>query len=310
MVESDDESERRVIWKWGRCVVSFVTVFLSQFALFMLPCFFPNSSLFILLCFSAIVTLAVAGFGRCCKRLLGFRASAPAFVFFNILFIWGVYIAVIRPVISLLVDIVFNAEIVLLVIGLYSIVSSDPGYITYGSSCLDDVVDGTITDVEAYSESPVSAWRIRYCRHCKAYVKGFDHHCPAFGNCIGQENHVLFIILLIGFVTAEASYVLCSSQFATKSQIFDISRWETSKKLAISTMLFSLLQMLWQGVFLTWHIYCVCFNIRTDEWINWKRYPEFQLINQSQPGETINHMRFRNPYDKGILCNIKEFLAP
>lgn len=28
--------------------------------------------------------------------------------------------------------------------------------------------------------------RVRYCGLCGAYVKGFDHHCPAFGNCIGM----------------------------------------------------------------------------------------------------------------------------
>lgn len=27
--------------------------------------------------------------------------------------------------------------------------------------------------------------RVRYCNSCKASVRGFDHHCPAFGNCIG-----------------------------------------------------------------------------------------------------------------------------
>lgn len=37
-----------------------------------------------------------------------------------------------------------------------------------------------------------------------------------------------------------------------------------------------------QVVFLMWHLYCVCFNIRTDEWVNWKRYPEFQLTIHKQ----------------------------
>lgn len=30
--------------------------------------------------------------------------------------------------------------------------------------------------------------RARYCSHCKNYVIGFDHHCPAFGNCIGKNS--------------------------------------------------------------------------------------------------------------------------
>lgn len=46
--------------------------------------------------FSVLVLVAVAGLGRCCKGLLGVRASAPAFVFINILFVWSVYMIVVR----------------------------------------------------------------------------------------------------------------------------------------------------------------------------------------------------------------------
>ncbi|KAK9998596.1 hypothetical protein SO802_018199 [Lithocarpus litseifolius] len=180
-----------------------------------------------------------------------------------------------------------------------SIMSSNPGLVTYGSS--DELVESSVAEVEAHSrilepsasvlchecptEESVLGRRVRYCRICKGHIKGFDHHCPAFGNCIGQNNHVLFMVLLVGFLSTEASYVVCSSQFAAKSQIVDRTRLEISLSgnLAISTMLFSIFQLLWQAVFMTWHIYCICFNIRTDEWINWKKYPEFQDVFHSQP---------------------------
>lgn len=29
---------------------------------------------------------------------------------------------------------------------------------------------------------------------CKVYVKGFDHHCPAFGNCIGNNSCVSVLL--------------------------------------------------------------------------------------------------------------------
>uniref|UniRef100_A0A6N2L8D1 S-acyltransferase n=1 Tax=Salix viminalis TaxID=40686 RepID=A0A6N2L8D1_SALVM len=153
--------------------------------------------------------------------------------------------------------------------------------------------------------------RVRYCKSCKAYIKGFDHHCPAFGNCIGQNNYVLFMILLVGFLTTEASYIVCSSQFSRGSQILDGTWFETdlAGSLVVSTVLFSLLQVIWQVVFFTWHLYCICFNIRTDEWINWKKYPEFQLVIQSQPGESFTRVMFKNPYDNGYLQNVKEFLS-
>ncbi|CAK9188296.1 unnamed protein product [Ilex paraguariensis] len=203
-----------------------------------------------------------------------------------------------------------------------SILSSDPGFIMHQSSSLEK------HEVEAHSEelellscgmpqdfpvegSSVLVQRARYCRQCKAYVKGFDHHCPAFGNCIGQGNHALFIFLLVGFIISECSYITCSSQFSTKSHILGKAEWETSLSgnLAISTMLFSCLQVVWQVAFLVWHVYCICFNIKTDEWINWRRYPEFQLIVPPQPGQPVPEIRFTNPYNKGILWNLKEFLT-
>ncbi|GMP96736.1 hypothetical protein CsSME_00045245 [Camellia sinensis var. sinensis] len=131
-----------------------------------------------------------------------------------------------RPisVISPLLDFILNAEFSMLVIGLCSILTTDPGYVTNESSHHNQLVESPVSVFEAHSEQElvpltrdipyefVAEERVRYCRHYKAYVKGFDHHCPAFGNCIGQKTHVLFIILLFGFVFTEASYVECSSQ--------------------------------------------------------------------------------------------------
>ncbi|KAK9940478.1 hypothetical protein M0R45_017137 [Rubus argutus] len=65
-----------------------------------------------------------------------------------------------------------------------------------------------------------------------------------------------------------------------KSGILDRLSLELTlfESLAVSTIMFTVLQLLWQVVFVLWHIYCVCANIRTDEWINWKKYPWFQLV--------------------------------
>lgn len=44
--------------------------------------------------------------------------------------------------------------------------------------------------------------RVRYCKICKGYIKGFDHHCPAFGNCIGTDNEILaFSTSFISYLT-------------------------------------------------------------------------------------------------------------
>ncbi|XP_043697699.1 palmitoyltransferase ZDHHC12-like [Telopea speciosissima] len=306
--------------------ISFTFVLLSQFALAMVPCYFSFFPFLAKLALSALLLLAVTGFGGCCRRLVRVHASAPAFVFFNVLFIWGVYVAVIREAIPSLSDVVFNLELSLLMIGYYRILCSDPGLVTHQSSGLDKIIGNRDSEEEELSPSHVIheqhskeaeetgyplTRRVRYCKHCKAYIWGFDHHCPAFGNCIGQKNHALFMALLVGFIIAEASYVMLSTQFITVSRSIGETVLESNpaSNLATSTMLFCLIQVLWQVVFLTWHIYCICFNIKTDEWINWRKYPEFQLTVQCQPGHTLVETKFRNPYDTGILSNVKEFLA-
>ncbi|KAL8146141.1 hypothetical protein AgCh_004032 [Apium graveolens] len=311
-------------------IVSLIYVVYMHLSLFLVPHFLPTSSIFTLLPVSVGVMLIVTGLGKACKKLLGVRASAPAFVLVNILFLWFVYLVVIRPGVSYKLDIAFNLELAVLLLGICRILSSDPGYVAYGSSNPEKLVADTLLDVETHlKESEVSSsemykgctshekkgqeptlpQRVRFCKMCKVNVKGFDHHCPAFGNCIGRRNRVLFVTLLVGFILSEASYIACLSQF-TRSYIADedVKKISFSNTLAQSTMLFSLLQVLWQVVFLIWHLYCVCFNITTDEWINWKRYPEFQLVVQLQLGNPATRTMFINPYDHGILQNLKDFL--
>ncbi|XP_015583497.2 palmitoyltransferase ZDHHC17 isoform X1 [Ricinus communis] len=308
------QQERRkeaLLPKFGRCTVSSILVLLTQFSLSLIPRFFSASSFLLQLTLSGIVVLFVLGFGRWCRRLLGVHASAPAFVFLNLLFIWSVYFCVVRPAVPFFMDAIFSGEVVMLFIGVCSILSSNPGFVTHLTSHSDNLIEVGTLEIEADNEDPLLLKRVRYCKSCKAYVKGFDHHCPAFGNCIGQSNHALFMVLLLGFLSTEASYIMCSLQFVRGSQIEPVTRFELGLRgtLVTGTMLFTLLQVLWQGIFMAWHIYCICFNIRTDEWINWKKYPEFQVIAQSQPGGSFSKMSFTNPYDKGILQNVKEFCA-
>ncbi|TXG74038.1 hypothetical protein EZV62_002617 [Acer yangbiense] len=294
----------------GRCTVSCIFVFLTQFSLSLVPRFFSATPCLLQLALSALLLLVVLGFNRCCRRLLGLYSSASAFVFFNILFIWSFYVFVVRKDISRLMDDLFNGEVVMMIIGLISIQSRDPGLVTHETPSSDKLFESSSFGVDTLDENSLSLRRIRYCKSCKAYIRGFDHHCPAFGNCIGQNNYALFMVLLVGFLTTEASYLVCSAQFVRKSWNFGRNGLETNLvgNLVISTMLFSILQVLWQGVFLMWHVYCICFNVRTDEWINWRKYPEFQVV-YSEPGESIARLMFRNPYDKGILQNVKDFLA-
>ncbi|KAF8030871.1 hypothetical protein BT93_D0151 [Corymbia citriodora subsp. variegata] len=305
MAETDDRRTRDARTNSiGRCIVSCISVFLTQFTLALIPRFLYTSPLSIQLALSALVFVVVVGLGGRCRRALGVYASAPAFVVISIIYVWVVYVTVVREVVPLWTDVLFHGEVAMLIIGLCSIFNRDPGRVTPGPS----LSSGSVSEV---SETSSLMGRVRYCRSCEAYIKGFDHHCPAFGNCIGQNNHFLFMALLAGFLITESSFVACSSKFASKSSILYQTRLESNlaADLVIGGLLFSLLQLLWQGIFFMWHIYCICFNIKTDEWINWEKYPEFQHQVKSEQGQSSTTLTFQNPYDKGILGNIREFLS-
>ncbi|KAJ3699395.1 hypothetical protein LUZ61_003100 [Rhynchospora tenuis] len=292
-------------------LLSALLVLASQLALASVPRFFSSLSLVAMLPLAGFVFFATIVCARWLRKLAGVSASPPAFVLFNILFLWVVYIFVIRQAISSLLDAFLNAECALLLFGLYRIFSSDPGIVQYESSLSVEAQCKDLPKSISSSENIPVFSRVRYCSKCKANIRGFDHHCPAFGNCIGQKNHRLFIILLTGFVIAESTYTMCSTKFITRSlntiKIGAENQNAPSLYVVISTMLFSVLQVLWQVVFLMWHVYCILFNIKTEEWINWNKYPEFQLKEESQLG---NRISFTNPYDKGFIGNIKEFLKP
>ncbi|CAL4938744.1 unnamed protein product [Urochloa decumbens] len=295
-----------VLWS---ALASCGLVLFSQLAVAMVPRLFPNFSLLAMLPIAGLVFLAAIVLGRLWRRFIGVAASAPLFVLFNILLLWGVYVFVIRRDTSSLLDMLINVECALLLWGLYRILSGDPGIVACDSSYLEEAGCKDFVEAIYPSENLPMLSRVRQCNWCKANVRGYDHHCPAFGTCIGQKNHRLFMALLTGFVVAESTYTMCSTKYITRCINSGTLRSENpvSLNLVISTMLFSILQVVWQIVFLMWHIYCICFNIKTDEWINWKKYPEFQMREQPLSDSEI---KFVNPYDKGMLCNIRDFLKP
>lgn len=265
--------------------------------------------------------------GGWCRRRLGLSPSPPTFVFSNVFLLWGVYIFLIRRDVGPAMDAAFNTQCLILTVGLWRMLVSDPGYVRYENTFAESmdqtifletktdqlgVVDhfsGTIENSETASDNRLFV-RARYCRKCRAYVDRFDHHCPAIGNCVGQRNHRLFILLLVTFVSAEMCYFLCLIScfpnfinfWKRETQASHLVPW------IISTSLFAIIQVFWQVPFLFWHLYCIIVNVTTDEWVNWEKYPEFQQEIPPEPGRPFPGRKFKNPYNKGILLNIIGFL--
>ncbi|XP_074304243.1 uncharacterized protein LOC141638958 [Silene latifolia] len=272
-----------------RCTVSAILGIFTHLALLSIPYFFGAFSLFFQIISSVAVVLIAVIVGQLVRRFLGVRASAPAFLIFHMIFIWLAYIIIIArtAAFSPFTNILFNVIYVFVLNGYFRMLFRDPG------------------SLDISTEEASLPARVRYCKSCKAHILGFDHHCPAFGNCIGQKNHVLFMVLLVGFILLETLYTLIAYQWI-KNEIHQASNTEIAKCLVVSTMIFSLVQVLWQLPFFMWHVYCVCFNIKSDEWINWRKYPEFH--DTVRPSPSSSEIRFRNPYNKGIYSNLKSFL--
>ncbi|XP_056687303.1 uncharacterized protein [Spinacia oleracea] len=301
-----------------RCMISLISGIITQISLLLIPHLFPLFSLlFQFILSGAVLAIAIISC-QFIKRLLRVHASAPAFVFFHIIFIWVVYLSVIRQVVSLLLNIVFNAELAVLLIGFLRILSSDPGFIRHDSPGL---VEGSISEDGHHLEetsstaggisshnsnemTSLSSRRMRYCRICKAYVMGFDHHCPAFGNCIGQKNYGLFLSLLVLFIVTETAYSVLSYQWINRHLIL---KENSSKCFGRFVQFCTILDSLTRNELACMFIDYTDDSLMTKQ-INWRRYPEFHVILQPSPDQSLPDTRFRNPYNEGIFCNLKNFL--
>ncbi|XWS28845.1 hypothetical protein CRYUN_Cryun25bG0106600 [Craigia yunnanensis] len=255
----------------GRCTISCISVLLTQCALFLVPLFFSASP--------TLIQLTLFGLVLSQNIYETIQNLDSISLFYNSPF-FALFAAI-----SCFMDIVFNGEMIMLILGLCWIMLKDPGFVAQESFYSDELDESSVLGIQTHNEGSLLQMTVRYCKSCNTFVQGFDHHCPAFGNCIGQKNYVLFMVLLVGFITTETFYIFFSSQFASKFPVLEEIRLDTNfiSVMARSTLLFSLLQVLWQLLFLIWHVYCICFNIRTEEWVNWKKYPEFQLNASSLP---------------------------
>lgn len=81
--------------------------------------------------------------GGWCRRRLGLSPSPPTFVFSNVFFLWGVYIFLIRRDVGPAMDAAFNTQCLILTVGLWRMLVSDPGYVRYENTFAESM-DQTI----------------------------------------------------------------------------------------------------------------------------------------------------------------------
>ncbi|XP_028090605.1 uncharacterized protein LOC114290822 isoform X3 [Camellia sinensis] len=151
MVEIGNQRQRRVASSnsIGRCLISFASSSLTQLSLFLLPSFFPSFSLLSLS--PLTLSFSTVGSDRCWEMLQETCRSGRISAGFRFL------------------------QYCIHLGRLYWIGSTS--HFTFARRYTQCRV---LYARDWSMQNSIPLQRVRYCRHCKAFVKGFDHHCPAF----------------------------------------------------------------------------------------------------------------------------------
>ncbi|XP_020671819.1 probable protein S-acyltransferase 1 isoform X2 [Dendrobium catenatum] len=133
--------------------------------------------------------------------------------------------------------------------------------------------------------------RASHCSICNNCVQKFDHHCPWVGQCIGLRNYRFFLLFI------STSTFLCVYVFTLSlANIFQERKnyHNSTMKLilgeiiSVILMLYTFLAVWFVGGLTVFHLYLIYTNQTTYENFRYR----FDKNN--------------NPFDKGLLGNIKE----
>ncbi|GAB2210224.1 hypothetical protein Droror1_Dr00015484 [Drosera rotundifolia] len=76
-----------------------------------------------------------------------------------------------------------------------SIMSSDPGFVKVALSNADNTMELDSSAIGLCSTQTSMERRVRFCKTCDAFVRGYVHHCPAFGNCIAAGLIIIDLVI-------------------------------------------------------------------------------------------------------------------
>ncbi|KAF9589260.1 hypothetical protein IFM89_022178 [Coptis chinensis] len=147
--------------------------------------------------------------------------------------------------------------------------------------------------------------KLKFCRICKIFrpprschcaicdncVEKFDHHCPWIGQCIGQRNYRFYLMFVLSaliffiYIFSFSCRRTVQKMLETKTGLFK-TLGNCPETLALAS--FSFVAMWFLGGLVSFHTYLIMQNQTAYE--NYRQY----------------HIGSPNPYDKGILSNMKE----
>ena len=150
------------------------------------------------------------------------------------------------------------------------------------------------------SELPL---RSNHCEKCERCIRKYDHHCKLIGGCIGENNHLVFVLFLF-----------------TQSLIFVLGIFALIKRLSVQQNFVKILMFGYIaiigfivsvfGIYFIFHIYLLLTNQTTYEIFHKNQCPYLRIFKQERikiyldRGIELGANFSFHPFDSGIRKNI------
>eukprot|EP00047_Mylnosiga_fluctuans_P014369 m.37866 g.37866 ORF g.37866 m.37866 type:complete len:609 (-) comp5473_c0_seq1:40-1866(-) len=145
-------------------------------------------------------------------------------------------------------------------------------------------------------------YRSKHCSLCNRCVSKFDHHCPFVDNCVGDKNHMYFMVYLMSLLTVILCFQLLAyryfERYTEPAEGFWGSAWNYVTLFPFLAWMCAngALHILWVFGLLVVQLKQVANGLTTNEAINKYRYQHLQ--------------RDSPPWSKGTVGNCIEFWRP